>query len=486
MSVRPLRGPSDFPMTSPVALFLDFSLPNATTWFYFSCILAVALFFKFGRLLSMRNWDVITMFLLVPGLLVVHLLRPQPQVGPQHPAALAAGLVGQAVLSAEPLVATGRMATQVQCCVPHVEARRWVWYGYLWLLAGSAYFFCRCLVDLALVQRPALAPNLNFGGLAWFAGALMVCLIVVAFRQAERATPSTPLPADAALAGPESASLALAREWLAPPSWVHSLGAVLCHISIVLGLIVIGWRIFQDAHAGMAAATFYLLLPYTGLNMGQVQHPLPMAILVWAVAAYRWPMLMGALLGLAGAATYFPVLLLPIWFSFYRGRGAGRFLFGFVLMLAGCLGAVALVLSGQGDLEPILRETWAQAAWQPWRVPTTESFWTDIPWAYRIPVFFAYLAFVVVTFFWPSGKNLAEALAMTTAVLIGIQFWYADHGGLYVLWYLPLLLLLVFRPNLHDRLAPPIAPDSDWLTRLGRWLRRGMRWLVRMPEPAQV
>src|SRR6185312_10287913 len=54
------------------------------------------------------------------------------------------------------------------------------WWGYLWLLCGSAWFLGRCFLDLALVRRPALAPNLNFGGLAWLAGALFVCLTAVA------------------------------------------------------------------------------------------------------------------------------------------------------------------------------------------------------------------------------------------------------------------------------------------------------------------
>src|SRR5437762_2289482 len=102
-------------------VFLEFNLPNATTWFYFSALLAVALFFKFSRFLSVRNWDVVALFLLVPGLLLLH----------------------------EPGGAS---------------------FGYAWLLAGSAYFLARCLLDLTLVQRPALAPNLQLGGLAWMAG----------------------------------------------------------------------------------------------------------------------------------------------------------------------------------------------------------------------------------------------------------------------------------------------------------------------------
>ncbi len=58
-------------MSAFATVFSEFNLPNATTWFYFSLLLAVALFFKFTRLLSMRNWDVATLFLLVPGLLLI-------------------------------------------------------------------------------------------------------------------------------------------------------------------------------------------------------------------------------------------------------------------------------------------------------------------------------------------------------------------------------------------------------------------------------
>ena len=60
------------------SIFFDFSLPNAATWFYFSFLLALALFYKFDRLLSLRNWDLLTLYLIVPGLLCLqeaHALR---------------------------------------------------------------------------------------------------------------------------------------------------------------------------------------------------------------------------------------------------------------------------------------------------------------------------------------------------------------------------------------------------------------------------
>src|SRR5437764_12824899 len=85
-------------MPAPLSIFLDFNLPNATTWFYFSFLLAIALFFKFLRILSVRNLDVVMMFLLVPGLLVVQSARPQPLPMEQQPVVQAAALVGQAAL----------------------------------------------------------------------------------------------------------------------------------------------------------------------------------------------------------------------------------------------------------------------------------------------------------------------------------------------------------------------------------------------------
>ena len=41
-----------------------------------------------------------------------------------------------------------------------------------------------------------------------------------------------------------------------------------CAMSLMLGLVIVGWRHSGDAIAGMAAATFYLMLPYTGLYIG--------------------------------------------------------------------------------------------------------------------------------------------------------------------------------------------------------------------------
>src|SRR5262249_35764096 len=176
-------------------------------------------------------------------------------------------------------------------------------------------------------------------------------------------------------------------------------------------------------------------------------------------------------------------------------RGAGRFAGAFLLAAGSSLAVTALILWQQGTLTSSLQSALSLSDWQPFKQPTTttESFWfwwdgTGVYGVYRIPVFIAYLALVVTTLFWPAPKNLAHVLALSGAVLIGIQFWYTDRGGVYVLWYLPILLLLVFRPNLSERRPLPIQPDTDWLTRSRRAVGRWLGWLaVRVlgsPQPA--
>ncbi len=478
-------------MPAPILIFLDFNLPNPTTWFYFSFLLAMAAFFKFARLMSVRNLDVVMVFLLVPGLILVQAARPHPIPIEQQPAVQLTALIGQAALADAPGTLATPIARVVQQSGPALEAPLWLKYGYIWLLLGSVYFFCRCLFDLILVQRPALAPNLQMGGLAWLAGALLICLLAVAYRQVDRHLAPLPTNGQAAPlpqvhAPVEESVFAITILWRHWPTWAIAALAFACQVAVLVCLIVIGWRHFQDLPAGMAAGTFYLMLPYTGLQVGQIQHVLPMALFLGAIVAYRSPTLAGFILGLAAAATYFPVFVLPLWLSFYRGCGMGRFLGAFLAAMTIFLANLALTLSLHDQLTPSLQMALDSAAWQPWKIPpaSTEGFWTGLHWAYRIPVFLVFLSFVGVTMFWPTPKNLAHVIALSAAMFISLQWWCADQGGTYVLWYLPLMLLLVFRPNMQDRVPPPIAAETDWLARSLEWGKRQFRRIFKRAQPA--
>jgi hypothetical protein len=501
------------------SVFFDINLPNPTTWFYFSGLLAVALFFKFSRLLSMRNLDVLTLFLFTPGLLLLggtkFMLTEKSLASLKEPEIDRTKLSRfkdkgyrtrkEFLADAAEVLGEKKTSDHQTLLLKTADTGQTFW-GYFWLMIASVYFLVRCLIDLTLLRRPALSSNLDFSGLVWLAGALYVSLVAVAVRQPGEST----RPEDSSTVGdPISRSTEKAIKPYAPADvddssvkqWAERSLALLCHLSIVVGLVLIGWRHFEDVHAGMSAATFYLLLPYTflllpdsPLGVGHWNHAWPMALVVWAIFTYRRPVLAGAFLGLATGVSFFLVVVAPAWASFYWRRGFARFVVSFILFAGLGLAFLGVLAWLNGELPSSLQSGWTKFVWQPWKRPDQgiEGFWTDIPSqsvarmpaAYQVPLFIASMALVVMSALWPSPKNLAHVLSLSAAALISIQLWYADRGGVYVLWFLPLLLLLVFRPNLTASQPPPAARD-DWLARLargtGKWLVRRVRRPLR-PE----
>jgi hypothetical protein len=82
-------------------------------------------------------------------------------------------------------------------------------------------------------------------------------------------------------------------------------------------------------------------------------------------------------------------------------------------------------------------------------------FWNTDSWGYRIPIFVCYVIGIVVMTVRTSGrKNLETLIAYSTAIVLGTQFWYCSAGGVYILWYLPMMLLVVFRPRLGHLVTP--------------------------------
>jgi hypothetical protein len=443
----------------PNSIFLDFHLPNATTWFYFSVMLAVAMFFQFSRVISLRNWDLIAIFILVPGLLLVQSGHDRRREARQlDDAATRLHCLpdpdGCAVLAAGMLQGPARQRDAM--------ARHLMGMGYQWLLIGSGYWILRCLIDLAFVRRPGLTPNLTPAGLGWLAISLFLALGAVAIRRP---------PPDEGRIGPPSTVLqeaqARAEQIVRTTSgetdlamvrwWVERTLAGACHLSVIAALGFIGYYHFRNIGTGMAAATAYLVLPYLSFHMTQIHHVLPTALLLWAVAAYRWHRTAGALLGVAAGGFGFPILVAPVWFSFYRGRGLGRFVISFLIAAGISLSVAGLVLWLNGKFDLQIPTTIGLPQWSKWRVGDIEGFWAGDHWAYRIPVFIAATAFVLITVLWPSPKDLGNVIALSAAHLLAVQLWYADRGGVYVLWYLPLLILMIFRPSLNEHIPPQVG-----------------------------
>jgi hypothetical protein len=102
------------------------------------------------------------------------------------------------------------------------------------------------------------------------------------------------------------------------------------------------------------------------------------------------------------------------------------------------------------------------------RIPVGDpaGFWQfdTIDPVYRYPVLAAFAAMSFSFAVWPAQKNLGTLMSCSAAVMLATQFWHAHGGGLYLAWFLPLLLLTVFRPNLEDRVALSVL-NEGWFHR---------------------
>ncbi|OWK36453.1 hypothetical protein [Fimbriiglobus ruber] len=446
----------------PQSIFFDFNLPNSATWFYFALFLAIALFFQFTRFFSLRNWDLLGLFLFVPGFL---LIQESHQLSTTQPAVGQGSVATNTGDAPKPEVGDGR-----------AERERLIGYG--WLLGASLFWFVRCLIDLATIRRPLITPNLTTPALFLFGAALFVCLSAVAFSRPSNPWDDTVGKRPAVLASVQAGAAHMVAQtqpagpaaWSDAMFWVERTFAMVCHAAVVTALVLIGAKQFNDTPTGVAAGIIYLLIPYTAFHVGQVHHVWPAALVVWSVYTFRRPLLAGSLMGVAIGTTFFPVLLLPVWLQFYRGRGTGRFLLGLSVTSVVGLAATLLLVKTTGQFPDGVWRTLNLSDWQPWKVPTAESIWTGANWAYRLPVFIVYAGFVITSFLWPPVRNLGQLVAVSAAVQIGVQFWFADRGGLYVLWYAPLLVLVVLRPNLADLQPPLPRPWPRFVVRVGRWL----------------
>jgi hypothetical protein len=413
---------------------LDVQLPNAATWVFLSFLLTVAVFFQFGRPFATRNRDVLGLFLFAPGFL--HLQR------------------AHAMTVADSSLGTLEAADAVRGL------------AYAWLLAAAFLWFVRCVLDFVMTRRPAVVPNLALPAIVWLGVAVLVGHLASAIlRPGDPWEPVGRRPA--AVVGVESGAAALGAAATGQPATTTTRAAVSAafaaggHLAILAALGVIGRHHFSSPATGLAMAFAYVLVPYTGFQFAAFHLVLPAALVLWAVVAFRSSWASGGLLGLAAGMAFFPALLLPAWLQFYRGRGAGRFAVWFAF---GLLAGAAITVFGLWALGSSPAAAWRAANpgdWIPWRKPLSESIWTGTHWAYRLPVFVLYAAYVGVNVVWPATRDFGQLVATSASVLLGVQFWYADQGGMYVLWFLPLLIVMAFRPTATD-LQPPADAGTFW------------------------
>ena len=427
---------------------------SGATWIYLSALLIVGVYFRFNRLWSRRNLDLVLLLALSPGLLLIEHGAMQPDAD------------------------AGRI-------------------GYTVLLLASAALLVRVLLDPFARWRPRFEQNMNSAGMLW----LIICALVFLGTRAIADTNRDSIPSSTeqtVARGDQLLNLQATGEAAEPAvgptgplvaaplslmfaQYTPSIFAISSHLAIVFGLLYLGRTLIDDFGAGVAMAALYLLLPCTAFNVGEVTHVLPSAFLLWAIALWKRPAAAGVLVAFACGTLVFPVFLLPLWFSFYGKRGWKRFSLGFVACAVVLFGSYALI---SRDVQQFVEQTTGVMEWYrlgleaPVREATAASvtdatsagdFWRASNYwePYRLPVIAAFAVLVIVMTAWPRPKTVELLLAQLTAVMIAVQFWLPDRSGTYVLWYLPSLLTLMFRPRLPVTFAEavPVAVPAKPIER---------------------
>ncbi len=480
---------------------------DESTWMYVSSFLILSFFFKFNRMWSIRNLDLFLIILLAPGLLLIqsgvqiHQKFVQSQAAEQlrqgdqdryeeTPVKRASFAQNDVPVARQPLADADPEPTLEE----KAPASRWLVQpgldrqrlGYLWMFVVGGLLLIRMLVDPLFERRPLLEPNLSIGGMVFLGFSLLFFVLAnvatyspakedlqearnaVKLLKREVASDSEDkqlvqrgpgyrlmylLPvlstfrdSDELLNNDVDSAVDQYRQIVASKSV-----AITSQILIVLGLILFCYYHYSNFHMGVGIATIYMLLPYTAIFTGNVLHSVPAALLVWAMVCYRVPLASGAFIGLATGVSYYPLFLLALWISFYWERGWRRFLIGFFLGIGFCV--LGLIFTS-ADAMDFFRQLQAMFAfWVPY-MSGLGGIWDLGPNPiYRVPILCGYVLFCISFAAWPSEKNLGTLVAYSAAVMVGVQFWHGFGGGLFVAWYLPLVLLVVFRPNVVGRVA---------------------------------
>lgn len=425
---------------------------NQGTWLYYSFLLIIAVFFKFNRLWSLRNVDLLLILAISPGLLLVR--------------------------KGELLVSQGLQAGEQQIVL-----------GYCWLFFVSMILLIRLLSDGWFKRRPRLDQNLNVSGMVFLGISAIVFLMAktateppprVAVQTIQRGQEmwdrddnyrdKTPDEVEG-LPGPTVATLAMGSQALSDAvvrgdDALHlqqiaiRIMTMLAHLAVISGLIFVGHRQFGDIQLGFAMSLLYLLLPCTAFDVHRAHLVIPSALIVWAFAAYRKPLISGSLMGLACGAVFFPVFMLPIWLMFYRRRGVWKFTAA--LAITGLVLMSTLILTS-ADTTSFHKQLIGTIDWNMLKFEQNSGpgFWFSNSESgyYRLPVFVCFVMMIIAMTL-RSRRNLEQLIADSAAIVVGTQFWYTSRGGVYILWYLPLLLLVIFRPRL-THLVPPETTQTE-------------------------
>jgi hypothetical protein len=229
--------------------------------------------------------------------------------------------------------------------------------------------------------------------------------------------------------------------WDALPA-AHA-AAIFFDLGTILGLILVGRRLRPGQagrRLGIVLAYAWAAFPYTAFVLSSnANDSLVAMLLVYTFAFLQSSWLRGGLLALAGAAKFAPLALFPLLLGYSRRpRTALRFSVAFFLV---ALAVTLPVVAGPG-LDTVYDRT---VGFQLGR-DSPFSIWGQEEWLeplQQVLKGFA-IGLAVMVAFIPRRKSPLQAAALGAGVLIALELTLTHWFYLYIVWFLPLVLIALF------------------------------------------
>jgi hypothetical protein len=255
-------------------------------------------------------------------------------------------------------------------------------------------------------------------------------------------------------------------ELLWPGNWHYLPAARAATIAFDLltigGLIAFGVRLRggrDGLKLGLLLAWLWAACPFSLLGMEKSTNDGLIALLVVLVMlSLTSPIKRGVLVGVGAAAKWFPAILLPLVAVGHGDEGESRVRKTVIAFVITVGGSIALFLPSGG-----LIEVWNHTLGFQLSRPDIFSIWALhpalAPFKIALEAFAVILAVIVA--FRPRGtRSPAQVAALAAAVTIAVQLPALHWFYLYIVWFLPLVLIAVLANDASAVEEPPVLAEE--------------------------
>jgi hypothetical protein len=234
----------------------------------------------------------------------------------------------------------------------------------------------------------------------------------------------------------------------------------------LLALFVLGRRLRAGPEGtllGVALAYAWAAYPYSTFALqSNSNDSLVAALVVWSLVLLRSPAGRGAMIGLAAAAKFTPIVLAPL---FATATASGERRWRNAAIASAALVAVVVATFVPWIPDGGLRELYDRTLGYQAGRNSPFSIWGQHPGlngVHTAAIAFAGLLAIAVAFV-PRRKSPMQVAALAAAVMVAIELT-ADHWFyLYIVWFAPLVLVAAFLPLRTDPRPHPLAPADTGL-----------------------